>query len=187
MTVLRVAVATIFVLAAVGKLSAPVRFTDFLAKSGLSARALTAGLVGVVTVELGIAVCLLLPGLERPGAIAATIAGGLFLLVQLRSWSTSRSSCACFGKIDDHQLPLVGTIRAAAVAASSLILVFSPATQFPSAMETTVGVLLAVTGIQIFAMSSGVLRLGDYRRRLRTELNWVPGTRGESSERTQEA
>lgn len=187
MTVLRFAVATVFILAAVGKLGSPAQFTAFLANSGLPVSTLKAGLLGIAGAELCIAALLLVPGFERAGSGAAAIASCLFLLVQIRSWMTARAACSCFGRIDDDQPPLVGTIRAGAVAASSVVLLLFSGLESPTLLEGIVGVLLGVTAIQAFAMVSGLLRIGAYRRKLRTELNWAPGKSGNTLERTQQA
>ena len=103
-TVLRVGLATVFAVAAVGKLADPTGGRRALVWVGMPSRLAGPGATALPVVELGVAT-LLIAGPGRVAALAAVALVGMFNLGLLsRLLKGDTGGCHCFGRIHDAPL-----------------------------------------------------------------------------------
>ncbi|WP_269992542.1 MauE/DoxX family redox-associated membrane protein [Arthrobacter sp. B2a2-09] len=187
MTVLRVAVTMVFLLAVAGKLSAPRSFSNYLRGLGVAGTWIGAVFATIVVAELSTAGLLLLPELDPVGPVSATALSLGFVILQLLGLRRRSGACSCFGHIDDHQMPGVGAVRAVLLLAASAVLLGDIESSFMDWHQLLVGILAAISFIQAFGLANSLLRLVDYRQRLRKELSWDPRSGQATQERTEPA
>lgn len=187
MTVLRVAVTMVFLLAVAGKLSARLSFSNYLWGLGVGSKSIGAVFATIVVAELSTAGLLLLPELDPLGPASATALSLGFVILQLVGLRRRSGACSCFGHIDDHQMPALGVVRAVLLLGASAILLGDVESSFMDWHQLLVGILAAISFIQAFGLVNGLLRLVDYRQRLRKELSWDPSSGQATQERTDPA
>ncbi len=187
MTVLRIAVTTVFLLAVAGKLSAPRSFSNYLRGLGVGGTWIGGVFATIVVAELSTAGLLLLPELDPVGPVNATALSLVFVILQRVGLRRRFGACSCFGHVDDHQMPGVGVVRAVVLLAASAVLLGDIESSSMDWHQLLVGVLAAISFIQAFGLANSLLRLADYRQRLRKELSWDPSRGQARQERIESA
>ncbi len=114
-------VAGIYLLSAIGKLTAPRSAQGFVGQLGVPARLAGPVVLSIATVELLVS-GLVYAGWQARGALTvAALLGVGFVLAQVAGLRGHMAACRCFGKLDADLSPDLSLARAAALALFCLV------------------------------------------------------------------